>query len=141
MYECAHVRKCINWYHSSIVFTVYTFKHCPKVYFLIQNRLSVIGMYTDKSYTFIVCHLVNLCTYMYETCNLILTIIRTDDWWNNVKCNPSWDHGIELTKFKPSEEKFSKSVNLSKTVSIQHLCRWFRPSQKQKRNIQEREFL
>lgn len=59
MYECAHVRKCINWYHSSVVFTVYTFKHCPKVYFLIQNRLSVIGMYTDKSYTFIVCHLVN----------------------------------------------------------------------------------
>lgn len=136
MYECAHVRKCINWYHSSIVFTVYTFKHCPKVYFLIQNRLSVIGMYTDKSYTFIVCHLVNLCTY--ETCNLILTIIRTETMWNVIL------HETMVLSWQSSNcqrKSFFKSVNLSKTVLIQHLCRWFRPSQKQKRNIQERGFL
>lgn len=136
MYECAHVRKCINWCHSSIVFTVYTFKHCPKVYFLIQNRLSVIGMYTDKSYTFIVCHLVNLCTY--ETCNLILTIIRTETMWNVIL------HETMVLSWQSSNcqrKSFFISVNLSKTVLIQHLCRWFRPSQKQKRNIQERGFL
>lgn len=136
MYECAHVRKCINWYHSSIVFTVYTFKHCPKVYFLIQNRLSVIGMYTDKSYTFIVCHLVNLCTY--ETCNLILTIIRTETMWNVIL------HETMVLSWQSSNcqrKSFFISVNLSKTVLIQHLCRWFRSSSKQKRNIQERGFL
>lgn len=136
IYECAHVRKCINWYHSSIVFTVYTFKHCPKVYFLIQNRLSVIGMYTDKSYTFIVCHLVNLCTY--ETCNLILTIIRIETMWNVIL------HETMVLSWQSSNcqrKSFFKSVNLSKTVLFQHLCRWFRPSQKQKRNIQERGFL